>query len=103
MDNIKTLLVRACRGIYDVEFRPSYSGRGMYGRSCIGIVGSYTKCMQVIGEVIKYASRDIEDDNSRDFENIVDTMLEFSQDNMGYDIIMYWENLQISEAERNDE
>jgi hypothetical protein len=70
----------------EVEFRNSYSGRGMYGSTCVGIVGSMSDCMVVIGEVIKSA------EGNPGFEDTVDQLLSFSTDSMGRDVILYWED-----------
>jgi len=73
----------------DVTLRESYSGRGMYGRNCPGITGSFNGCMDVIAEVIKaaYGAGDVEG------ARVVDTLLCFRQDSMGLDVIIYWEDL----------
>lgn len=77
----------------DVSFRNSYSGRGMYGRECVGIVGSFESCMAVIGEVIK------ENKEEPGFDEMVDQLLDFSQDSMGMDVILYWPELAALEEE----
>ncbi len=79
----------------DVELREKYSGRGMYGRECPGITGSMEGCMAVISEVIKAAHMQ----GDLEFEDIVDTLLDFKQDSMGRDIILYWPELAAFEYE----
>lgn len=76
----------------DVDFRTHYSGRGMYGRNCIGITGSDRQCNQVIGDAVKLAAEDYVDETiDRDeFNDLVDTLMKSSQDNMGLDMIVYW-------------
>lgn len=82
-----------------VSFRNSYSGRGMFARECVGIVGDEALCMQIIRQCIKdaHALDDV------DFDELVDTILDFSRDTMGRsDVILYWptvEPLDISEEE----
>jgi hypothetical protein len=83
---------------HEVHFRNDYSGRGMSGRSCVGITGSRRGCMQVIAEVIKQAATDMVDNienpgTELKFDEMIDTLLGFDQDSMGYDIIMYWSDL----------
>lgn len=95
MNNIETCLRDTCDKVDNVKFYPKYSGRGMYGRECIGIVGSHTDCMNLIAEVIKNAALEYED-NRYKFNDIVDTLMNSEHDNMGYDIIMYWRKLQFS-------
>lgn len=73
----------------DVSFTNTYSGRGMYGRCCIGIVGSLTACQAVIAQAIK----DLRD--SDEFEEAVDILLNFNQDSMGRsDVVLYWQDLE---------
>lgn len=77
-------------GDEDTGFRNNYSGRGMYGRSCVGITGSKEDCQALIAEVIKEA-RYRED--SLDFGELVDAVLDYSQDSMGLDVIIYWPHI----------
>ena len=85
----------------EVRYRNSYSGRGMYGAQCAGIVGSQRECMQVIAEVIKEASAQQEDpDNVMAFDNLVDTLLQYQWDSMGRsDVIIYWEDVKPLEGD----
>ena len=72
---------------YGVSYRADYSGRGMYGRSCVSISGSRMDCMVVIGEVIKDMSDSVPKD---EFSDVVDIMLDYSNDSMGLGIVLYW-------------
>lgn len=77
----------------DVEFRNSYGGRSMYGNRCIGIVGSHSDCMAVVGEVIKEChDRDIDF-----FGSVIDTLMDFDRDSMGRDTIYYWQDIEAIE------
>ena len=86
----------------DVCFRNDYSGRAMYGRSCVGVTGSRSDCQAVIAEAIIRASIDsqkVQAGSSREetdecFRQLVAELLNFQQDSMGMDIILYWPNLQ---------
>lgn len=81
-----------------VHFRAGYSGRGMYGMRCVGIVGSMRACMRVIAEVIKWELDSVPDSSDpgryaaqREVERLVDTLLAFDTDSMGRsDVILYW-------------
>lgn len=81
----------------DTRFRADYSGRGMYGRQCVGIVGDSTCLQQVIAQVIKDAHRQ-SDDLDLDFDDVVDALLDYSEDSMGRDRIFYWPSIQMAEA-----
>lgn len=79
----------------EVSFYNGYSGRGMYGRKCVGITGSFSDCMMVLGELIKEAKEE------PGFDDMVDQLLDFKQDSMGRDVILYWPELEdIEEDER---
>jgi hypothetical protein len=88
----------------EVRFYNGYAGRGMYGRTCVGISGPVTFCQQVLATVIKDLGwrvssvvKESDDNKSAEvmdqYESAIDTLVTFSQDNMGYDIIMYWPSL----------
>jgi hypothetical protein len=84
----------------------------MYGRQCVGIAGTPSECMAVIGSIIKGMSSTISSkgidagrhgsddamghlaDVEIEFEEVVDTLLDFVQDNMGMSgVIYYWPEL----------
>lgn len=95
-----------------VEFRNHYSGRGMFKKDCIGIVGSMAECMLVIGHVIKemaealvsVAKESVDPDYSATPEDLCDTEMLFDQnidillnyniDSMGRQYILYWPALE---------
>lgn len=96
----------------------SYSGRFMYGKDCLGIVGSIQECMQAIAriiariiqemydEVVNYAEDLADDDDANELErlhesaqNITKTLLSYKQDNMGYDVILYWPDIEYKRKE----
>ena len=86
--SLQELIKDAAECADEVTFRNGYSGRGMYGKKCVGIVGTMINCMAVIAEVIKTCKDD------EDFDEAVDTLLQFTTDNMGWDVIVYWEELE---------
>jgi hypothetical protein len=76
----------------DVRFYEGYSGRGMYGKLCLGIVGDQRDCMQVIAEVIKEAI-EISSRKSFNVQAAVDQMMSMETDSMGRAQIVYWQDL----------
>ena len=114
MQSIQQLLKDACAqsedSEYDVSFRNDYSGRGMYGRNCVGITGSETGCMKLIAEVIKGAREELktvqlgssEYEGDTLFGELVDTLLNYDRDSMGRSIILYWPQLESIEDEDFD-
>jgi hypothetical protein len=100
MTTLQEMIEEACKQTedseYEVHFRNTYSGRGMYGRQCMGITGSHKACMQVIGQVIKELTPWTTEDRPRgelDFRDSVDTLLDHDTDSMGRGIILYWPQL----------
>lgn len=118
MQALQELLKEACEAAGEdfASFRNDYSGRGMYGSKCVGIVGSTVACRLIIAEVIKEmgenlsgiaqcATHDVLCDAEKDFAEGVDTLLGFSDDSMGMGgVILYWPGLEpISEDEPEDD
>lgn len=102
-------LETACNDSGETGFRDDYSGRGMYGDSCVGITGSLSDCMRVIAYVIQALTDELEnadEDNRfaarRLFDNQIEALMNFSQDSMGRDLILYWSDLS-SEPVTTDE
>lgn len=81
-----------------VTYHKDYSGRGMYGRQCIGISGSRSECMAVIKacivELHNEAQDDVNDDTDYDFEMAIELVFNYNTDSMGYDTIVYWPGMQ---------
>ena len=99
MTTIQELLKQACEDHGNVSFRNTYSGRGMYGRQCVGIAGDNGDIYSVIAQVIKDSKE------SDKFDWIVDTLLiQSNEDSMGMGIIIYWTCLKsIEETDPNAE
>jgi len=116
MQSVQEALREACEDVGNsdiVSFRNTYSGRGMYGRQCVGIVGSMAECQLVIAQVIKTlsmalsrvakesvdpdysATEDDLADTENDFDLAITSLMNFSMDNMGRsDVILYWPSLE---------
>jgi hypothetical protein len=108
MESIVVQLRSACDEVADVEFRESYSGRGMYSRKCVGVVGSMTDCMAVIAHVVGTLTQDVfdaainagdgEENAAYDLNDQVQeaqaNLLNFSYDSMGLDVIVYWPSIE---------
>lgn len=83
----------------------NYSGRGMYGAQCLAIIGDRVFCMQAISRVIKtYATCAFDQSVPESaFASLVDIMMDFNQDNMGHDVVIYWPEIQIEPLDEVDE
>lgn len=81
-----------------VEYRPNYSGRGIYGRQGIGISGSRSECMAVIKacivELHNEAQDDVNDDTDYDFETALELVFDYNTDTLGCGMIVYWPGIQ---------
>jgi hypothetical protein len=77
----------------------------MYGKACMGIAGSLTDCRRVIGMAIKDGFDEFDPaaggDDEFDFRGAVDTLMEFDQDSMGFDVILYWPD--VADEEEQEE
>ncbi len=107
MDSIQKMLKDACEDIGEVSFRNDYSGRGMYGRKCVGITGSRSDCQRVIGAVLQQMTQELfdtaidssegEEQAAYDLNDVVqeniDKLMQQSMDSMGLDVIVYFERL----------
>lgn len=118
MESVQSLIKQVCAEFEDVQFRVEYSGRGMHGRNCIGIVGSHREVKKVIAEVIKQATNNMfstsidaeseEELRAAHDENdavalLIDEILDFDTDSMGHDVILYWSDLEpIEEPDVSD-
>ena len=81
-----------------VEYNPSYSGRHMFNRSCIGIMGTCGDCMDVIKAVLlEIHNEELDcgnDYTDYDFESALHELLDYDQDSMGLGVILYWCGMQ---------
>lgn len=108
MESTQSLIKQACNDS-GISFRGDYSGRGMFGSKCIGIVGDLQGCMGVLNEVIRGLTQQLfetaidcadgEEQAAYDLNDTVQdaitTLLGFETDNMGRSsVIMYWPNLE---------
>jgi len=89
----KSEFITACE---DAGVNPyaGYSGRFMYGKTCIGIVGDARDMMTFTLDVIKVVDPD--------FEENQDAWRDMRQDNMGLDMIYYWPQIEVEEDEPAD-
>lgn len=77
----------------------SYSGRGMFGKECLAVTGSSSEIKDLFKEVILDAAKELADDviDSYEFQDIVGSCFEYSQDSMGCDVVYYWRNISFVE------
>lgn len=111
-------LIKDAAEANDVDLRTNYSGRGMFGRRCVGLTGNRRDVNLVITEAIKMAVQELFTETvdadgeettalynkNDDVQQAIDILVgEQQQDSMGFDIIVYWPDLQWPEEESEDE
>jgi hypothetical protein len=81
---------------YDARLRPHYSGRGMYGRTCIGIVHNDANTPAAFLYILA-------DELGEDFLDLLQD-LGSAQDGMGLSTITYFSGLSVADdVEEDDE
>jgi len=82
----------------DVQYRHNYSGRGMYGKRCVGITGGRIEVQKILADVmhqIMDAVVDSQDAQVREeARDVIDVLMDYRSDNMAHDIIIYWPNVE---------
>ena len=79
----EVLEVASRAGIYEDSVLADYSGRGMFGKSCLGIV-----CH--IGDLLAFV---VEVENCGGM--ITDDFFAVASDNMGLGTVLYWPHIQV--------
>ena len=72
-----------------LELRTGYSGRGMYGKTCIGVVGYVSDLIAFVLEVAEW-----------DRELAQDELTQVSSDGMGTSTIYYWPRLTVAKDDQ---
>lgn len=81
----------------EVDVRTDYSGRGMYGRTCVGVVGSSVSvALRFMFALAEQISED-GDDAWEQRENVMELAEDLRTDSMAYDTIYYFPGLVIEE------
>ena len=79
----------------DLRFRRDYSGRGMYGKECIGItaddLGSVLRVMETLHDAYSYEDEAV----GAMYRALVDNSPR--SDNMGLSTIFYWPSISVDE------
>lgn len=112
-DLIEALRTLCEESDYEIRFEGQYSGRGMFGKKCVGLVGLKPTAMRFIGGVIQdfhfkaYELAVQVDGPNRDSmsekadlallraQEVTDLLMSMEWDTMGYDVIAYWKELAV--------
>jgi hypothetical protein len=73
------------------DLREDYSGRGMFGRECIGLTGDVT-------DLVRFTLRITDPENEWRVSNN-EWLLDIRSDSMGYDMIFYWPAVSVEKEE----
>jgi hypothetical protein len=76
------------------QIRWDYSGRYMYGRTCIGITGSIRDLMRFVLLVMPKIVSELETGDRDVIPQVPEEWLDVRSDNMGMDMIFYWPEVQ---------
>lgn len=76
------------------DVRTEYSGRAMYGASCVGVVGSPGSGMRFAFELLDKIRETNSEENGLDLDELKDVLSDVRTDSMGLDMITYWPKLQ---------
>lgn len=97
----------------------SYSGRSMYGRNCIAIVGEHTDCMRTIAQMVNNQIDKLHDQacdlcDAADEEQVdavrtlkdniqsfVSNVMNSKSDSMGLQVVYYWPDIAFTEEDEN--
>lgn len=75
----------------------SYSGRGMYGRECLGVdIDRGSSFLDKLADVLESATED-------EIQTIADGIRDSRQDTMGLGSIIYWPNVKWEDDPSEDE
>ena len=87
--------VKALREHLNYEPR-SYSGRGMFGKKCLGVVCNNPT--NVVLELISFFAENVSGQSAKetceDVVELCEMLRGSSQDSMGHDTIIYWPNIE---------
>lgn len=88
-------------GAEEPRVRTNYSGRGMYGKECVGFVVKQDELL-TLGAAITLALVRDADGNYSDVElgTLASLMMKTRTDNMGYDTIVYFPGLEFADDEK---
>ena len=87
-------LIRQTAEDCNMQIREDYSGRGMFGRTCFGLVYSGTA-----GQLCACFLRAMDDDGTGTAQELADLLDDMRTDSMGYDTIYYFPGWELEESE----
>lgn len=89
MSNIKTFIEEFCED-HELDYREDYSGRGMFGSRCVGIV-----CSNPLSTLAELFAFIVDSDNDISGSEIQDALGVPEEDSMGMRSILYFPKLKM--------
>lgn len=82
----------------DVQLRSDYSGRGMFGRSCLAVIGSTSGLVRFAFALVEEVATGLPDEGER-LGVLVDAVRESrtTSDSLGHDTVYYWPGVELEE------
>jgi hypothetical protein len=96
--NDSNVFIEIAENISD-DVRVDYSGRGMYGRTCVGFVGGVSDLVAFVVDVTEEYAYQVERDGEvdPDLALIKNHLYGVEVDSMGTDSIFYWPTIRTEE------
>ena len=82
---------------FDMDVRPNYSGRGMFGKTCLGIDTDHSAFAVAVNVV--NAIHDMQDIDENERELLLEAVEGTRQDNTGLGYIYYWHGISYDEPQ----
>ena len=103
--NLTPDFVQAVTDQLELDVRPDYSGRGMYGHTCFGIVGSardLARFLIELSDIIDGLNSYEGDEHGQFVDTDMEPWYDVHQDSMGWDTIYYWPSIRVVDPEDTD-
>lgn len=104
-DKYETFCDTASEYVGDVEFRTNYSGRGMYGRSCLAVVFSADTVPAKLQMILNLVLGTVQTGDTSDQLFSIDDVMDLMDggpaariDSLGSDQVIYWPRVRVAEA-----
>lgn len=84
--------------LYEYEPR-KYSGRGMFGKNCLGVSFSHSEFSEFLARLVEYAS----DSDCEDPCELANNIRTLRSDSLGHDMVYYFPGVEFVESETSNE
>lgn len=83
----------------ELRFTADYSGRYMYGRECVGVIGSFRDIVSFVSSVSRLAGEACDSPHTLDLQinEFVSSIGNCQVDSYGLDTVCYWPSVKVGE------